>query len=1158
MSVKSENFSLDAKYTQEQGGIYLSGIQALVRLLFDQHRADLRRGLKTATFVSGYRGSPLGGLDQTLERHGKLLREHDVVFSSGLNEDLAATAVFGSQMAGLFPNPKYDGVLGMWYGKAPGVDRSGDAFKHANYAGVGKNGGVLALVGDDPISKSSTLPSHSEVALWDALIPTIYPGNVQEILDLGLHGFMMSRVSGLWVGMKIVTNVADEAATADVDPDRVSPVIPTVELDGKPFQHQINVNLIPPYGLDMERTLHGARLELARRYAWENKLNRIVVPTPQAWLGILTTGKTYYDVRQAFAELGLDEAALHRYGIRILKMGMLFPMEPRIVREFARGLQEILVVEEKRGFLELFARDILYGWPDRPQMVGKFDEEERPLIPIVGELDTDVIARAIAKRLARKVRIESVEARIERLEEFRLRPRPLTLQRTAFFCSGCPHNRSTVVPEGSVAAAGIGCHGMAMGMDRGIIGVTHMGGEGAQWIGVAPFTGTPHLFQNIGDGTLFHSGGLAINYAVASGTNITYKILYNSAVAMTGGQAAAGALPIPALTRRLEAEGVKKIIITTDDPTRYKGLTIASNADVWHRDRLLEAQSLLAGTPGVTALIHDQQCAAEKRRLRKRGKLADPNMRVFINERVCEGCGDCGKKSNCLSVQPVETEFGRKTQIHQSSCNKDYSCLLGDCPSFLTIEGLGQPKKRERRLTPLDIDLPEPALKVPADDFAVHMMGIGGTGVVTVNQILGTAALLDGKHVRGLDQTGLSQKGGPVVSDLKISRKPIDVANKVSSGGADLYLGFDLLVATEASNLDKADPARTIAVASTSRIPTGQMVVDTGVHFPELSSLLMSIDRVTRKDPNVYLDATGMAEALFGDHMATNPIMIGVAYQAGALPITSASIEHAIRLNGVSVDMNLLAFRWGRAAVVDAKHVEAAVNRATRKVTEAPQLSSEDRRLVDSVAASGELLRLLEIRVPDLHQYQDLEYARQYAEFVARVWREEQRKTPGQTGVSLAVARHLYKLMAYKDEYEVARLHLDAAVRAEIDAKWDGPVRLFWHLHPPLLRALGLKKKIRLGMWFAPAFKALRAMKGLRGTALDVFGYAPIRRVERQLIDEYRGLIETVLAKLAPANHDVAVAVAQLPDEIRGYEQIKLDSVKRFRDSATKLVSQLQ
>ncbi|PYO34307.1 MAG: 2-oxoacid ferredoxin oxidoreductase, partial [Candidatus Rokuibacteriota bacterium] len=903
--------------------------------------------------------------------------------------------------------------------------------------------------------------------------------------------------------------------------------------------------------------LHGARLELARRYAWENTLNPIVVPTPQAWLGILTTGKTYYDVRQALAELGLDDAALRHYGIRMLKMGLLFPMEPRVVREFARGLEEVLVIEEKRPFLELFAKDILYGWPDRPRIVGKFDEEERPLVPILGELDSDLIARAIARRLGRKLRIESVEARIQHLDDLRRRPRPLTLSRTAFFCSGCPHNRSTVIPDGSVAAAGIGCHGMAMGMDRGIIGVTQMGGEGAQWVGIAPFTGTPHLFQNIGDGTLFHSGSLAINYAVAAGVNMTYKILYNSAVAMTGGQEAAGALSIPALTRRLEADGVKKIIITTDNPAAYKGVALAANAEVRHRDRLLEAQSALAATPGVTALIHDQQCAAEKRRLRKRGKLLDPAVRVHINERVCEGCGDCGKKSNCLSVQPVETEFGRKTQIHQSSCNKDYSCLLGDCPSFLTVEPMGPPRKKERRLTPLEVELPEPALKVPAEGFALHMMGIGGTGVVTVNQILGTAALFDGKHVRGLDQTGLSQKGGPVVSDLRISAQPIELANKVSAGGTDLYLGFDLLVAADPANLDKADPDRTIAVVSTSQIPTGRMVVDTGVHFPELSSLLIGIDRVTRKDPNVYVDATAMAEALFDDHMATNPILMGAAYQAGALPISAASIERAIRLNGVAVEMNLLAFRWGRMAVVDAKYVEGAVKRAAGKVSEAPALTAEDRRLVDSVGATGELLRLLEIRVPDLRQYQSADYARRYVDFVKRVAQEEAEKTPGRSGVSVAVARHLYKLMAYKDEYEVARLHLDAAMRAEVEAKWGGPVKLSWHLHPPLLRALGLRRKIRLGAWFAPAFKALRAMKGLRGTRLDVFGYAEVRRVERQLGDEYRQLIETVLAKLGPANHDAAVAIAELPDEIRGYEQIKLDSIKRFREKAAQLISQL-
>jgi indolepyruvate ferredoxin oxidoreductase len=1162
MTAISSDFSLDAKFTQPEGLIYLSGVQALVRLPLDHHRADAGRGLRTATFISGYRGSPLGGLDQAIERNGALMAANDVVFSSGLNEDLGATAVFGSQMAALFPRPRYDGVVGMWYGKAPGVDRTGDVFKHANYAGVGRNGGVLALCGDDPISKSSTLPSHSEVALYDAFMPTLFPGNVQDILDLGLHGFMLSRHSGLWVGVKIVTNVADETGTAEVGAGRIRPVIPIVELDGKPWRHEINVNIIPPYGLEMERTLHYARLEMARSYAYENRLNRITVPTPDAWLGILTAGKTYHDVRQALLEIGLPDAALRRYGVRLLKMGMLFPMEPRIVHEFARGLEEVLVVEEKRSFLESFAKETLYGRPDRPRVVGKRDEEERELLPPIGELDADVIARAIARRIARKVRIESVEARIQHLDELKQRPRSaLSLARTAYFCSGCPHNRSTVVPDGAVAAAGIGCHGMAMGMNRGIIGVTHMGGEGAQWVGVSPFTETPHLFQNLGDGTLFHSGKLAISYCIAAGVNITYKILYNGAVAMTGGQQAAGALAIPDLTRWLQAEGVKRTIITTDDPERYRGVALAGGVEVWHRDRLLEAQSLLAAISGVTVLLHDQHCAAEKRRLRKRGKFHDPPTRVFINERVCEGCGDCGKKSNCMSVQPVATEFGRKTEIHQSSCNKDYSCLLGDCPSFLTVEPAPGAGKKVRRLTPVpDVELPDPVLKVPADGFALHMMGIGGTGVVTVNQMLGTAALLDGRHVRGLDQTGLSQKGGPVVSDLRIAAQPIEVANKVSAGGADLYLGFDLLVASEPKNLDLAEPGRTVAIVSTGQIPTGQMVVDTTAQFPELGSTLVAIDRVTRKDDNVYVDAQAIAEALFDDHLATNPLLLGVAFQAGALPISAASIEQAIRLNGVAVEMNLLAFRWGRLVVADAAQVERAVKTATGKVATPRVLSAAARALVDLAAGPGgsaELRRILEIRVPELIEYQDEAYARRYADFVRRVGRVEAERTPGRTGLAEAVARHLYKLMAYKDEYEVARLHLDPVLQAEIRSRFGEGARASFNLHPPLLRALGVKKKLRLGAWFTPAFKVLRGMKGLRGTALDPFGRAGVRRLERALIDEYRTMIESALTKLSPATHDTAVAIGALPDLVRGYEDVKLESVARFRAAAGDLMAKL-
>ncbi|HEX2173889.1 MAG TPA: indolepyruvate ferredoxin oxidoreductase family protein [Dehalococcoidia bacterium] len=1149
-------FSLDDKYTLEEGTIFLSGVQALVRLPLDQHRADARRGLRTATFISGYRGSPLGGLDQQIERQAKLMRENDVVFVSGLNEDLAATAVFGSQMLHSFPGPKYDGVLGMWYGKAPGVDRSGDAFKHANYAGVGRNGGVLALAGDDPLCKSSTLPSHSEAAFYDALMPTLYPGNAQDILDLGLHGFMLSRTSGLWVGMKIVTNVADETGTVEVSPDRVRPVIPTLELDGKPFNHEIMLMAVPPHSLEMEKTLHYARLELARRYAWENNLNQITVPTRAAWLGILTAGKTYYDVREALRSLGLDDEALAHHGIRILKMGMIFPVEPRIVREFARGLEEIVVVEEKRPFLEMFAKETLYGGPDQPRIVGKTDETGAQLLPSHGELDADIIARAIAKRVERKVELPSAESRLAYVDGAKRRSIPLTLARMPYFCSGCPHNRSTVVPEGSIAAAGIGCHAMALWMDRDTVGGTHMGAEGTQWIGLAPFTETKHIFQNMGDGTYFHSGSLAVKFAVAAGVNITYKILYNSAVAMTGGQDAMGALPIPNLIKQFEAEGVKKIFVTTDDPGKYDGVDL-SGAKVWHRDDILQAQRILAETPGVTILIHDQQCAAEKRRLRKRDRQPTPTQRVFINERVCEGCGDCGDKSNCLSVQPSETEFGRKTAIHQSSCNQDYSCLLGFCPSFMTVEVVGEGKKKKRRPPEIGRPLPEPELAVPADGFTLHMMGIGGTGVVTVNQILGTAAVIDGKHVRGLDQTGLSQKGGPVVSDLKIFSNGAEVSNKAATGAADLYLGFDLLVAARPADLDKADPDRTIAVVSTSRVPTGQMVADVGTTFPEIGRVRQTIDQVTRRDRNVYLDAQALSEALFGDHLATNLLLLGAAYQAGTLPISAASIEEAIRLNGVAVDMNLAAFNWGRMVVADPDRVQEVIAAAHPKPA-GPRVPSEAaRRLIDSAGVTGEALRLLEIRVPDLIDYQNIAYARRYVDFVRHVAAVERAKAPGRTAITEAVAFSLYKLMAYKDEFEVARLHLDPEIRRQIADTFGDNVRIQWHLQPPILEKLGRHRKTRFGGWFKPGFVGLKAMKHLRGTPLDPFGKTEIRRLERALIEEYRHLVETALEKLTPANYATVVEIARLGDLIRGYDHIKKANVQRYRARADQLLAQL-
>ena len=1150
----NDTFSLDAKYRQQDGTIFLSGIQALVRLPLDQHRADQRRGIRTATLISGYRGSPLGGLDLTLERNPTLLAEHNVVFISGVNEDLGATAIYGAQLANMFPKPKYDGVLGMWYGKGPGVDRTGDIFKHANYAGLGRYGGVLALGGDDPLSKSSTLPTHSEVAFYDAFMPTLFPGSVQEILDLGRYGFEMSRYSGLWVAFKIVTNVADEIGTAEVHPERVVIRDPGFTWEGKPWRPTQNPMLLPPYGLELEREIHYGRLDAARAFAAAHPLNKITIPSPGAWLGIAAPGKTYYDLREALRELGLDDEALRRYGIRLLKLGLLWPMEPTIVREFAHGLEEIFVVEEKRAFVETFIRDVLYNQAERPRVVGKQDEQGRPLVPANGELDADKIALLLAARLERKLNVPSITARVALLEALRERPAPLTLARQPFFCSGCPHNRSTVVPEGSMAGGGIGCHGMALAMpERHTVGTTHMGGEGVQWVGMAPFTEMKHMFQNLGDGTFFHSGSLAIRQAIAAGTNVTFKILYNSAVAMTGGQDAAGAMPVPEMTRLLEAEGVKRIVVTTDDPDKYgHGVTWARNASVWHRDRLDEAQRMLRDTPGVTVLIHDQRCAAEKRRLRKRGKLEDPALRVFINEAVCEGCGDCGVKSNCLSVQPVDTEFGRKTQIHQSSCNKDYSCLRGDCPSFLTVVPKGAPKKKERKVFTVDRALPEPTRRVPGT-ASIFMTGIGGTGVVTVNQILGTAALLDGKHVRGLDQTGLSQKGGPVVSHLKIFERSEEVSAKVSAGGADCYLGFDVLVATSPQNLDHARADKTIAAVSTSQVPTGAMVTKTDVHFPDAGGLLASINRCTRKDENAYLDALGLAETLFDDHMAANLIVLGAAYQAGAIPVAASAIERAIALNGVSVTMNTQAFRAGRLVVADPSWAGTLKRRRIGAVETTAALTAEARALVDMASAHAETRRLVEIRVPELIDYQDAAYARRYVDVVRRVVDAERRVAPDRTALSEAVARYLFKLMAYKDEYEVARLHLKNDLAAALKEEYPDGVSVHYNLHPPMLRAFGWQRKIRFGRWFDGVFRALHGMRGLRGGPLDVFGWPEVRRVERALIDEYVALVDKAVAGLDPGSYERAAKLAAMPDIIRGYEDIKLANVRRFRDEVRAL-----
>ena len=1032
------------------------------------------------------------------------------------------------------------------------VDRAGDALRHGNFAGCGPNGGVLCLAGDDPSCKSSTLPSATEHVLADAMLPVIYPGNVQEVLDLGRLGFMLSRYSGLWVGMKVVTDVADEASTAEVAPERVVPVFPSFEVDGRSFHPRLDVNLLPPNSVELERQMICHKLEAARLYARANNLNRIVVAPPSARIGLIAAGKTYYDLRQALHLIGLDDHELLRSGIRVLKIGLLFPLESQIIREFARGLEEVIVVEEKRPYLETAIRDALYGDDRRPRVVGKTDEAGRPLLPLHGELTVDLILPMLAARLSRHAGLQDVAERVPHLRGSD-NQRTLSIVREPYFCSGCPHSRSTLVPEGAIAAGGIGCHAMATWMDRSTVGLTQMGGEGAQWIGIAPFTNTPHIFQNLGDGTLAHSASLAINAAIAAGINLTFKILYNSAVAMTGGQDAAGLLSVPDLTRSLEAAGARKIIITTEDMARYRGMRLAAIAEVWPRDRLDEAQRVLQQAKGVTILIHDQRCAAESRRLRKRGKLPEPATHVFINEAVCEGCGDCGKKANCLSLYPVETEFGRKTQVHQSSCNKDYSCLLGDCPSFITFE-TAHGSERRRPMRVLDEDsIAEPKRRCSAQNgYSIFMAGIGGTGVVTINQILGMAASFEGKHVRSLDQTGLAQKGGPVVSNLRIFERGEVSTNRLSTGEADLFLGFDLLVAAEPKNLSRAHRQRTASVVNVGIPPTGTMIRNPEIRLPGVDDLTQRLASVTREGELTILDASAMAEGLLGNHMLTNMIILGAAYQLGLIPLTAESIQGAIRLNGAAVQENLAAFGCGRRFVSDPEVIEAAVERPDSDTSLIVD-SATGERIAEAVERSrsrfdDSVRVLVEHRARELVAYQDFAYAEQYIDFVKQACAAEQERVPGRNELSTAVARYFYKLLAYKDEYEVARLHVQHGSQDELQRAFPGARHIRWHLQPPLLRAVGVRRKLRFGAWVVPMFRLLRTMRRLRGTALDPFGYAKLRRIERKLIDDYREIITSLLPQLHVDNYEIAVRIAEAPDMVRGYEDVKLRNIERYRE----------
>jgi indolepyruvate ferredoxin oxidoreductase len=1213
-----QDYTLEHKYTRRDGRIYLSGVQALVRLPLMQRLRDAAAGLNTAGFASGYRGSPLGGFDLELWRARKHLEAAKVRFQPGLNEDLGATMVWGTQQTNLFPGAKVDGVYAMWYGKGPGVDRCGDVFKHANAAGTARHGGVLALAADDHACRSSTLPHGSEDEFVSAMMPVLNPAGVQDILDLGLVGWAMSRYTGRWIGFKTIAETVESSASVQVDPFARTIVLP------EDFE-------LPPAGLNIrwpdppmeqEMRLHRYAVRAAQAFARANGIDRIVLDSPRARLGIVTTGKSYLDVLQALEYLGLDEAACRDIGIRVYKVGMTWPLEPEGIAKFARGLEDIVVVEEKRAFIERQMKEQFYNWPAdwgrRPSIVGKYDEAGEWILPSTGELTPATIAGVIGRRIQRFFNTESIEQRLRWMDakEAEMALPRANFPRVPHYCSGCPHNTSTVVPEGSRALGGIGCHYMVTWMDRATDTFTHMGGEGVTWAGQASFTDTPHVFQNLGDGTYFHSGSLAIRQAVAAKVNITYKILYNDAVAMTGGQPVDGQLSVPDIAWQMRAEGIDTIVLVSDDIARWhKRELFPGGMEFFDRAELDAVQKRLREVKGVSILIYDQTCATEKRRRRKRGKLEDPQKRVMVNTLVCEGCGDCGQKSFCVSVLPKETEFGRKREIDQSNCNKDYSCVKGFCPSFVTVHG-GKPRKgRKADAAALLENLPEPAFRSTLDQpWNILITGVGGTGVVTIGALLGMAGHLEGKGATVLDQTGLAQKGGAVTTHIRIARTPEDIhAVRIAAGEADLVLGCDMVVVNDYWALSKVRGERSEVVLNTYEAMPGTFTMRPDLHFPAADIIGGIRLALGGREPRL-LDATQLATALLGDAIASNLFMLGYAWQLGLVPISFAALMRAIELNGAAVEMNRQAFAWGRLAAVEPQAVAAAAGLVSNPATadervpdglrqlppgdwegsewgstSAPQPLRAERELrglpdsgdaagsggpaqasplnvatgdivalpLDDLRLSRSLDELVARREKFLVDYQDAAYARRYTDLVAKVRTAEHLKAPGSTALAEAVARYAFKLMAYKDEYEVARLYTSGEFQRRLQQQFEGDYTLRFHLAPPLLAKKdeqGRLLKREYGPWVFTAFRWLAKLKFLRGGALDVFGRTGERRMERQLIADYFATVEKLLAKLDAGNLELAAQIASVPEHIRGYGHVKEAHLHRAKAREAQLL----
>jgi indolepyruvate ferredoxin oxidoreductase len=1172
MGLNQGPISLDQKYTQSSGHIFLTGIQALVRLPMAQIRRDRAAGLNTAGFVSGYRGSPLGGYDQQLMAARQHLDQYGVKFQPGVNEDLAATAIWGSQQLNLSKGARYDGVVGIWYGKGPGVDRCGDVFRHGNAAGSARHGGVLCLAGDDHGAKSSTVPHQSDHAFISALMPYLYPSSIHEMIEMGLLGIAMSRYSGCWVGMKVITETVETTAEIDLSDEMTPFIIPT------DFE-------MPPGGLnlrwpddryDQDRRLQDYKGFAAIAFARANKVNRVTMDSPDARYGIMASGKSYEDIRQALRELGITPDIAAKIGLRLYKIGMPWPLEPQGVREFAVGLEEIFIIEERREIVENQVKQELFNWRDdvRPRIVGKMDEHDKRFLPFAEELSVASLASSLTERLLRLNLNPEIAAMLRARADWfngrlasQMQPvAPIT--RTPYFCSGCPHNTSTKVPEGSRAFAGIGCHFMSLWMDRNTETFTHMGGEGVPWVGVAPFTDEQHVFANLGDGTYFHSGSLAIRQAAASGANITYKILYNDATAMTGGQHVDGELSPQQITFQLHAEGLREIYLVSENPSAYPASEIAPGTKTAHRDELDAVMKTLRQVKGASAIVFVQTCAAEKRRRRKRGLLEDPPRRLLINSAVCEGCGDCSVQSNCISVEPLETAMGRKRVINQSTCNKDYSCVKGFCPSFVTIDG-GQLRRR----APADLgsvgELPEPLARPSLErPYNIAVGGVGGTGVLTIGALLGMAAHIEGKASMILDMSGLAQKGGAVLSHVRLSEHTADVTcSRIVTGTADLVLAADEVVAAAKDTISLCDSSRTFGVINTHLIPIADFILNRDFDFQ--SRRVNQVLETAMRQDSAFFDFTGPAETLLGDSIATNMMMMGYAYQRGLLPLSAQAIEQAIEINGVAIKMNTQAFRLGRLAAADPSRLAAMMQGHDRPITPDLVAAKNDTVAAKNIATKIHAAKTLETmslddiiahRSAHLSAYQNKRLARRYQDLVQKM-RDAATASGFGDALPRAVAIHYAKLLAYKDEYEVARLFTDGSFEAQLRDQFDGDFKIRFNLAPPLLGnakdALGRPRKRAFGAWIMPLFRVLAGLRGLRGTPLDIFGYSADRKLERDLIAAYEKDVAQVLSALSPLNLEPAIELLSLPDRIRGYGPVKEQSVRDAKARHAQLAADL-